>query len=169
MRHYLFIFALLLLLTSCSTQRYYIVRHAEKAAVPAGSMSSTDPPLTDAGKKRAEDLKEVLKTKKIGFIFSTNTIRTKETAEPTRAYFGLTTEIYSPMPDEAFIARLKTLQKNTLIVGHSNTVDDLVNKLSGEKKLTDLPETEYNHLFIVIRKGKKWKFQSVYYGARPGS
>jgi len=127
-------------------------------------MSSTDPPLTDAGKKRAEDLKEVLKSKKIGFIFSTNTIRTKETAEPTRAYFGLTTATYAPMPDEAFINRLKALNKNTLIVGHSNTVDDLVNKLLGEKKLSDLPETEYNHLFVVIKKGKKWKFESLYYG-----
>jgi phosphohistidine phosphatase SixA len=165
MRQYLFIFAVLLLLTSCSTQRYYIVRHAEKAAVSPGTgMSSTDPPLTDAGKKRAADLKEVLKAKKIGFIFSTNTIRTKETAEPTRAFFGLTTETYSPMPDDAFINRLKALQKNTLIVGHSNTVDDIVNKLLGEKKLSDLPETEYNHLFVVIKKGKKWKLESLYYG-----
>lgn len=160
-----FPFALLLLLASCSTQRYYIVRHAEKASVPAGTtMSSSNPPLTDAGKKRAEDLKEVLKTKKIGYVFSTNTIRTTATAEPTRAYFGLTTEIYPPVPDDAFINRLKALKKNTLIVGHSNTVDDIVNKLSGIKQLSDLPETEYNHLFIIIKKGKKWKFESLYYG-----
>ena len=60
---------------------------------------------------------------------------------------------------------LKALQKNTLIVGHSNTIDDLVNKLLGEKKLSDLPETEFNHLFVVIKKGKKWKFESLYYGS----
>ncbi|MBN8880244.1 MAG: histidine phosphatase family protein [Sphingobacteriales bacterium] len=164
MRCLLFL-SLLLLLASCTTQRYYIVRHAEKAATaPGTAMTSSDPPLTDAGKKRAEDLKEVLKTKKIGYIFSTNTVRTRETAEPTRAYFGLTTETYAPMPDEAFISRLKALKKNALIVGHSNTVDDIVNKLSGNNYLTDLPETEYNHLFIVSKKGRKWKFESLYYG-----
>lgn len=167
MRYFLFLFSLLLLLASCSTQRYYIVRHAEKAASSASTtMNSSNPPLTDAGKKRAEDLKEVLKTKRIGYIFSTNTIRTTETAEPTRAYFGLTTEIYPPVPDDAFINRLKALKKNALIVGHSNTVDDIVNKLSGTKYLSDLPETEYDHLFVVIKKGKKWKFESLYYGQR---
>ena len=72
--------------------------------------------------------KEILKTKKIGYIFSTNTIRTRSTAEPVRAYFNLATEAYPPVPDSAFIARLKSLKKNTLIVGHSNTVDDIVNK-----------------------------------------
>ncbi|TXJ29350.1 MAG: histidine phosphatase family protein [Chitinophagaceae bacterium] len=164
MRCLLFL-SFLLLLASCTTQRYYIVRHAEKAATaPGTAMTSSDPPLTDAGKKRAEDLKEVLKTKKIGYIFSTNTVRTRETAEPTRAYFGLTTETYAPMPDEAFISRLKALNKNALIVGHSNTVDDIVNKLSGNNYLTDLPETEYNHLLVVIKKGRKWKFESLYYG-----
>jgi len=166
MRCFLFLFAFLLLLASCTTQRYYVVRHAEKAATTAGStMSRSDPPLTDTGKKRAEDLKEVLRSKKIGYIFSTNTARTRETAEPTRAYFGLTTETYAPMPDDAFISRLKTLKKNALIVGHSNTVDDIVNKLSGTNYLSDLPETEYNHLFVVIKKGRKWKFESLYYGS----
>ena len=69
-----------LVLTSC-TRTYYIVRHAEKVVVNGNSsMMSNDPPLTEAGKERAEALKELLKTKKIGYIFSTNTIRTRSTA-----------------------------------------------------------------------------------------
>jgi phosphohistidine phosphatase SixA len=163
---------LLLLLLSCgiiscgTTQRYYVVRHAEKAVVSPNTpgMSASDPPLSDSGKLRAIDLKETLIAEKIGFIFSTNTIRTRETAEPTRAYFGLTTAIYSPVPDNAFISQLKELNKTTLIVGHSNTVDDIVNKLMGKKVLADLDEKEYNHLFLVIRKGKRWKFKSLTYG-----
>lgn len=167
MRNCLLLFVITCMMISCSvTQHYYIVRHAEKASAAAGTaaMSANDPPLTDAGRKRAEDLKTELQGEKIGRIFSTNTIRTKETAEPTRAHFGLVTEIYSPMPDSTFINRLKSIKENTLIVGHSNTVDDIVNKLSGQQLLTDLPETEYNHLFLVIRKGKKWKFRSLLYG-----
>lgn len=165
MRNCLVFAFMLALLTSCSQQRYFIVRHAEKAPTGNGSsMSATNPPLSDEGKQRAEDLKNELVTEKIGYIFSTNTLRTKETAEPTRAYFGLTTETYPPMPDDAFISKLKTLNKNTLIVGHSNTIDDVVNRLSGRNLLSDLPETEYNHLFILIKKGNKWKFRSLTYG-----
>lgn len=167
MRIFLLMAAIACLTVSCGTQqRFYVVRHAEKATVTdnAQGMSKTDPPLADSGRQRADDLKTELQSEKIGYVFSTNTVRTKETAEPTSAFFGLTTAIYSPVPDDAFISKLKELKKNTLIVGHSNTVDDIVNKLMGRPVLSDLPETEYNHLFLVIRKGKKWKFRSLLYG-----
>jgi phosphohistidine phosphatase SixA len=166
MRNCLLFLFILFILSACSSQRYFVVRHAEKAVVAGNTagMSANDPPLTDSGKIRAQDLKTSLMGEKIRFIFSTNTIRTKETAEPTRAHFGLSTAMYAPMPTDEFINQLKALNGNTLIVGHSNTVDDIVNKLTGEKLLSDLPETEYNHLFLVIRKGKKWKFRSLTYG-----
>lgn len=167
MRIFLLLLAVACLIASCGIQqRFYVVRHAEKATVIDNTqgMSKTDPPLTDSGRQRADDLKTELQSEKISHVFSTNTIRTKETAEPTRAFFGLTTETYSPMPDDAFISKLKALKGNTLIVGHSNTVDDIVNKLTGKNLLSDLPETEYNHLFLVIRKGKSWKLRSLVYG-----
>ena len=80
---------------------------------------SSDVPLTEKGKQRAEALKEVLKDKKIAYVFSTNTIRTKSTAQPTADYFHLTTEMYGPRRDSAFINLLRSKKKNTLIVGHS--------------------------------------------------
>ncbi len=142
---------------------YYIVRHAEKATAEANM--SSDVPLTDKGKERAEALKDILKDEKIAYIFSTNTIRTKSTAQPTANYFNLPTETYNPRPDSAFISLLKSKKKNTLIVGHSNTVDDIVNKLCGETKIAgDLPETEYDNLFVVKKKGKKMVFLEKKYG-----
>lgn len=148
---------ILLIFSSCS-HSYYIVRHAEKA-VQEPNMSS-DVPLSDIGKQRAKQVMEKLKDKKIAYIFSTNTIRTKSTAQPTADHFHLTIETYGPRPDSTFINLLKTKNKNTLIVGHSNTVDDVVNKLCGETKIAaDLPDTEYNKLFIVKKKGKKFVFK----------
>lgn len=154
-----------LLLTSCS-QTFYIVRHAEKeVANSSGAMMSNDPPLSEAGKLRAEALKETLKGKKIGYIFSTNTIRTRSTAEPLRARLNLTTEIYQPIPDETFITRLLSLKKNVLLVGHSNTVDDIVNKLCGTIKIpADLPDTAYDNLFVIRKKGKRLSFENKKYG-----
>jgi broad specificity phosphatase PhoE len=148
---------LIVAFASCS-HTYYIVRHAEKAV--AGANMSSDVPLSDKGKERAEALKAILKDKKIGYIFSTNTIRTKSTAQPIADLLGLKIEIYKPVPDSAFIRQLRSLKKNVLIVGHSNTVDDIVNMLCGKKEVAgDLPDTEYSKLFIVTVKGKKTFFK----------
>jgi phosphohistidine phosphatase SixA len=120
---------------------------------------SSDVPLTAAGTQRAGALREILRHKKIGYVFSTNTIRTRSTAQPTADFFHLPIETYGPRPDSAFIALLWSKKKNTLVVGHSNTVDDLVNMLCGKKEVPgDLPDTEYNKLFIVKKKGKKLTF-----------
>ena len=158
---YLFPIVLVLLISCGNT--YYIVRHAEKATA-APNMSS-DVSLTPEGEQRALALNEILKNKKIANVYSTNTIRTKSTAQPTADHFGLTIEIYGPRPDSAFISLLKTKKKNTLVVGHSNTVDDLVNMLCGEKKVAgDLPETQYDNLFEVKRKGNRYIFTGKKFG-----
>ena len=152
----------ILVFSSCS-HSYYIVRHAEKTAQEANVTS--DVPLTEKGKQRAEALKEVLKDKNIRYVFSTNTIRTKSTAQPTADQFHLTLEMYGQRPDSAFIALLKSRKKNTLVVGHSNTVDDIVNMLCGEKKITgDLADNEYDNLFIVKKKGKKYIYSLQKFG-----
>lgn len=155
------------MLTACS-HTYYVVRHAEKVIKPDTTMMANDPPLTAAGRARAEALKDLLKDKHIRFIFSTNTIRTKSTAEPLRVYLGISTETYGPRPDTAFITRLKGIKRNTLIVGHSNTVDDIVNSLSnGVKVAGDLEDSEYDNLFIVSYKkffGTKISFERKKYG-----
>ena len=162
MTRILIVLGVILVFTSCS-HSYYVVRHAEKATQEANMTS--DVPLTDKGKQRAEALKEVLKDKKISYIFSTNTIRTKATAQPTADEFHLATELYGPRPDSAFISLLKTKKKNTLIVGHSNTVDDIVNMLCGEKKVPgDLEDREYDNLFIVKKKGKRYIFSVQKFG-----
>ena len=152
-----FLPVLLLFIVSCS-HTYYIVRHAEKEA--AGPNMSSDVPLSDKGKQRAEALKEILRNKKITYIFSTNTIRTKSTVQPTIDYFHLPIQTYGPIPDSAFISKLRALKKNALIVGHSNTVDDIVNMLCGKKEIAgDLPDTAYSKLFIVTMRGKKTSFK----------
>lgn len=156
------------LLTACS-HTYYVVRHAEKANPSPGTTmaSPNNPPLSAAGEQRAQALKEALKDSKIEYIYSTNTTRTMSTAEPLRNLRSLTTQNYGPMPDSAFYQKLKGLKKNVLIVGHSNTVDDIVNGLTGAKTIPgDLQDSEYSNLFIVTYKGKNVKFERRTYGGQ---
>src|SRR5438045_637014 len=109
-----FVLLFVCVLFSCSTTRYYIVRHAEKE--PTSTMSS-DVPLSEAGKQRATALKEALLHKKITHIFSTNFKRTVATAEPLATATGITIEHYNAA-DSGFVKQLKQITGgNTLIVG----------------------------------------------------
>ncbi|MBO9631701.1 MAG: histidine phosphatase family protein [Chitinophagaceae bacterium] len=160
-------FFLIITLAGCS-HTYYVVRHAEKAVPGDGPVMNTpnDPPLSELGLQRAIALKDLLHDKNIRHIYSTNTIRTRSTAQPLSTLTGIPIQTYGPKPDSAFIQELKHLKKNTLIVGHSNTIDDIVNGLAGSVKVEgDLPETVYDQLFIIHYKkgGRKILFERVSY------
>ncbi len=158
MKQFLLFVFLLLIFSSCSRTTYYIVRHGEKE-VQTATMTS-DVPLSEAGKQRAQHLKDLLINKTIGTIFSTPYNRTRSTVQPLSDATGVPVQLYSPKDTvPLFIKRLKDIKKkNVLVCGHSNTVDDLVNQLMGQTLLQDLPDTEYDNLFIVTRKGNKWSF-----------
>lgn len=160
---------LLLLVTAlfaCSPTRFYVVRHAEKAAPGAGS-DARDPQLSDAGKERAEELAKLLARKKIRQVFVTNTTRARATASPTASLFGLEPQLYPGAGDSAFIARLHKLKGNTLVVGHSNTVDDIVNGLTKHISVKgDLPESSFDRLFIVTLRNRTFSFREKRYGNR---
>ncbi|MEP6699849.1 MAG: histidine phosphatase family protein [Bacteroidota bacterium] len=167
---YLFL-PLILLVVSCSPQRYYIVRHGEKAIVTKDSLGFTpaNPPLSEPGKVRAFVLRDELKKKNIRNIFSTNYYRTVSTATPLSvALNNMTMQYYSPSKDslDAFIERLQAVNKGSvLVVGHSNTVDDIVNKLTGEKNVTgDLKDSEYDNMYIITRRKGKMEFSQKKYG-----
>jgi broad specificity phosphatase PhoE len=159
-----------LLLFSCGNT-IYIVRHAEKeTGIDMATMKpSSDPPLSPAGQERALQLKQVLGSEHIKHIYSTNTLRTVSTATPLKElYPGMPIHIYSSRMDsmDAFIRRIKEIRKdNVLIVGHSNTVDDLANKIAGSAVVPgDLKDSEYDNLFILKRKGNSYQFKKDKYG-----
>ncbi len=168
MKNIFFLIISLFFFTSCSTT-FFIVRHAEKEipAATASMSTSGDPQLSAEGKIRAIELRETLKDKNIRTIFSTNTIRTISTAKPLCNLRGINIELYNHRDTlMQFIDRLNKIKKgNVLIVGHSNTVDDIVNKLCGVEKISkDLLETQYDNLYVVKKKGNKFSFENKKYG-----
>jgi broad specificity phosphatase PhoE len=165
------IFILSLFFFSCSNT-IYVVRHAEKATGidPATMKTHTDPPLSIEGQERALKLKQLLGSKNVKQIFSTNTTRTISTASPLKElYLGMPINLYSSKADsmEAFIQKIKTIRKgDVLIVGHSNTIDDIANKIAGKQVVAgDLKDSEYDNLYILKRKGNKYIFKNEKYGA----
>lgn len=156
-----FLFVVLFFLFSCKSTTYFIVRHAEKEGGNTMAMTS-DPPLSAEGEKQAMDLKNYLQQKNIKTIYSTNYARTIATAEPTRQLYGVDLKKYDPRRNDQLVEELKKISDgNVLIVGHSNTVDDVVNGLLGRSEMTDLPDTEYGSLFFVKKKGNNYSFEKT--------
>jgi phosphohistidine phosphatase SixA len=131
-----------------------LVRHAEKAAAPAG-----DPALSDAGKARAAALVSTLAGAGVTAIITTEFTRTRETAAPLAARIGVTPQVVAArgMAGAAHVAAtLTAIRSHTrgvvLVVGHSNTVPAIIAAL-GAARMRDLCESDYDNLFVVHRGG----------------
>ncbi len=125
----------------------FLVRHAEKAEAPAG-----DPPLTAAGQKRAECLAQVLKDSGIKRIYVTDTKRTQQTAEPLAKALNIKPTVL-PGRDTPTLVRdlFYTAGGNALVVGHSNTIPVIIQRLQGGN--VTIGDNEFDRLFVLTITG----------------
>jgi broad specificity phosphatase PhoE len=120
----------------------YLVRHAEKNA-------GEDPQLTAIGQARAATLATILGRASVGAIYSTPTVRTMATAQPLARATGLTVQNYDPAAPKVLVAKIKSLNGAVLVVGHSNTLPELV-RLFGGAPGADIADNEYDRLYQLI-------------------
>lgn len=125
----------------------YLVRHAE---ADTHDHSNQDPPLTDAGIRRAERLAAMLSAVTLDAALSTPLQRTLSTAQPVIEGRGLTTQTYGPREIGVLANRIAKgeLGGTVFVAGHSNTTPDFVEALGGPET-PDLNHDEYDALFIV--------------------
>lgn len=166
-RHLLLILAILLATVSlAAAQTVFVVRHAERAdTATGGSMSMTDPDLSDLGSARAQSLATVLKDARIAAIYVTEFKRTRQTAEPLAKALGIQPSLVSAKDTPGLIERIKAVSGNTLIVGHSNTVPEILKQL-GVADAVKLEAADYDNLFVVVR-GEKPAFVRLHFGKQP--
>ena len=126
---------------------FFIVRHAEK-----DTTGGSNADLIAIGRGRAKALQKMLKKVKINGVFSTNTPRTKHTAEPTAKSKHLTVEIYDAKKQKELLAGLVDKKGKFLIVGHSNTLPQLINILTGNDQEKEFSESDYTRFYIVSAK-----------------
>jgi broad specificity phosphatase PhoE len=118
----------------------YLVRHGEKAAV------GQDPELTAQGQARAQAIAAILARTGITGIYSTPTQRTRQTAQPLAQRIGLEVQLYDPRAPKALVEKVKALSGPVLVVGHSNTLPELV-RLFGGAPGADIGDDEYDRLY----------------------
>jgi len=128
----------------CST--IYLIRHAEKVRT---NKSDRDPKLNEKGILRALNWKEYFLDKDITKIYSTNYKRTLETVKPFQEAIGLATILYSPssIDYKDFISSNKG--EIVLVVGHSNTIPNFVNKLISNEVYAQIDDLNNSNLYIV--------------------
>jgi broad specificity phosphatase PhoE len=108
-----------------------------------------DPDLSDAGRARAASLAEMLKDARITQIFVTEFKRTQQTAVPLAKRLGLEPAVVSSKEPAALAERLRGASGNVLVVGHSNTVPQILEALGVEG--VAIADSEYDNLFLVTR------------------
>lgn len=121
-----------------------LVRHAEKDY-------GHDPNLTEQGRERAKRLAFMLENIDIDAIYSTNTRRTRQTAEPTALAKNLEIKPYT-MFDVDVLARIilkKHKGETVLVVGHSNTTPALATLLADPQLYDRFNELDYTNMYIV--------------------
>jgi broad specificity phosphatase PhoE len=122
----------------------FVVRHAQKA-----SAGGKDPGLSVQGQKRADALGHILKDSQITSVFVTEFKRTQETAAPTARAAHVSPTVIPANDIGALVDKLRALNGNALVVGHGNTIPDLLKAL-GIATPVSIPEDDYTEIFAVL-------------------
>lgn len=133
-----------------------ILRHAEKAA-----SGGKDPDLSPAGRARAEALARILKDSGITAIFTSEFKRTQETAAPTATSAHVTPTVVAAKDTAGLVAKLHQLNGNALVVGHGDTIPNIIKAL-GINSSINIPDADYSELLIVTLGDKPQLFRLHY-------
>ena len=96
-----------------------------------------------------EQWKTILSEVKFDAVYSTNTYRTLETAMPIALANDLRITTYDTKTFNTNTFRYTHVNKNILIVGHSNTIPKLVSELAKAASYNMIDENDYGQLYIV--------------------
>ena len=137
---------------SQATTTVIFIRHAEKAEAPAD-----DPSLSKAGQRRAIELArqlvdaDVVPGVGVDAVFSTSFRRTVETVKPVADALNLPVLNYDVSDTEVFLETVVREYKGkmVLVVGHSDTVPEMIANMGASKNVPPIAENEYDNIYLV--------------------
>ena len=120
----------------------YVMRHLQ-------AETGEDPGLTAEGMAQARRLASWFeKANAPGTIFVSKYRRAQESAAPLAAKLGLTPVVYDPGDDEGLLRMLAAGEGTILVVGHSNTVPGIVERLGGARP-ADISHDQFGDIWLV--------------------
>jgi phosphohistidine phosphatase SixA len=141
----------------------YLVRHAEKD-------TGNNPGLTQKGMQRSGALMRLLADKRVSRIYVTQYRRTQLTADSLSRQMHIdTVHYFADTTGNDLVSKInekKDWGKTILIVGHSNTIPNLVRKLGITYYITRvIPDNEFDNLYMITYKKHIPKLTVTKYGA----
>jgi phosphohistidine phosphatase SixA len=124
-----------------AAETVFVMRHLQKA-------DGADPPLSAEGAANAQLLAGMLAKSGIRAIFATPTRRAMQTAQPLAAKLAIPVTSYDPANPAELASKVAAISGAVLIVGHSNTVPDLITRFGGKQRVS-LSDQDYGTLFVV--------------------
>ena len=151
----------------------FLIRHAEREEEP-----KQDPPLSKDGIARSQALARLLSNAGIKAILTSQYNRTKQTGEPLATKLGLSLTPFSlklSPSNPRKIAEESTTEvtnkilehagQSVLVIGHSNSIPDVIKMLGGDVVPT-IDERKFDDLYIVTVYAKgKAKVVQLKYGS----
>jgi phosphohistidine phosphatase SixA len=122
-----------------------VVRHAEAAG---DTHKGGDPVLSADGRARALELARTLADTPLRSVYATHYQRGRQTAEPLPRRAGEKPVVIDDVPSTLRALQAEPWGATVLVIGHSNTVSDLVRGLTGQA----LPQGEpviYDRMWVV--------------------
>ena len=128
-----------------------VVRHAEKA-----TDDPRDPSLSEVGKARAARLATALAAASVDAVYTTQYRRTRDTAAVTAAAAGVELHVHEATAQNTASYASELLAEiqarpagdTVLVVGHSNTVPELVETFGGSR-VAAIADDQYDRLFVI--------------------
>lgn len=156
MKIYFLLFSLIVsqwTLSQNKTTTYYFIRHAEKVD------DTKNPDLSPNGLERVLLWSKIFTDVNFDAVYSTDFKRTLQTATPIATTKNLAVIKYDPKIINIQVFKEENLGKTVLIVGHSNTTPEFVNKLIDKVIYTSIEDSTFGNLYIVTINGDYISYQ----------
>jgi len=136
------------------TTTIFLTRHAEKQA------DLGDPSLMPEGLRRAEALSQLSENYDFTGVYSSGFQRTIQTAAPLAQKLAL--DINTNIGAMDYQTYLEDVLENhkggsVLIVGHNNTIPELINFIMDKRIIGTIPHEDYSNLFKIRLKDDEEK------------
>jgi broad specificity phosphatase PhoE len=119
-----------------------VVRHAEK------DTAANDPVLSAAGVARAGVLADVVGGTSVSAIYVTHYRRSRDTALPLARALGESLTVVDDTAEIVRRLRSRHWGKTVLVVGHFNTIPDIVRGLTG-RAIPTFRDDEFDRLYVI--------------------
>ena len=139
--------------TSHAQEAIFLIRHAEQM------LDVEDPPLTEAGQKRAMAWADILKKSGIKLVYTSKKRRTKQTGEFIAQALDIPLESVPRKEVTRLVDRIRTqnADERVLVVTHSRQMPKIFKELGLSAEVTKkatFTKAEYGNLFVFVPEGE---------------